>query len=294
MRILFSFFCLAFLCVGTSQAQITIGSDGTIDATVYNAAVNPQQEEGLRFILLRGLIREKRHWGSFPEKLQNLFPAAEIVSLDVPGAGEFFQQESPMSISSYVDRLKEDLFKKSQLKGKTKTIMIAISLGAMIATNWAYRFPDADFQKMILINPSFKGFCSIFDRFMIFSNENYMHMWNYLMTKNEQFVANMVVNDSRKHSSLISNWQKIKQEAPVSFGNTLRQLWAAIWYRPSNMAPPVSTILLSGQGDKLVSPSCSEEIHKRWQIPIFYNKTAGHDLPADDANWVLEQIRSFI
>ena len=65
-------------------------------------------------------------------------PAAEIVSLDVPGAGEFFQQESPMSISSYVDRLKEDLFKKSQLKGKTKTIMIAISLGAMIARITSY------------------------------------------------------------------------------------------------------------------------------------------------------------
>ena len=50
------------------------------------------------WILLRGLAREKRHWGDFLEQFRSAFPNDKILALDLPGAGEFFKETSPRTV----------------------------------------------------------------------------------------------------------------------------------------------------------------------------------------------------
>ena len=39
------------------------------------------------WVFLRGLVRERRHWGKFPADFQRECPDADIVTLDLPGNG---------------------------------------------------------------------------------------------------------------------------------------------------------------------------------------------------------------
>ncbi|HEY1225998.1 MAG TPA: alpha/beta hydrolase, partial [Ramlibacter sp.] len=49
-------------------------------------------------------------------------------------------------------------------------------------------------------------------------------------------------------------------------------------------------LLLGSSGDALVDPSCSMELARRWQADLRMHPWAGHDLPLDDAAWVLAQV----
>ena len=49
-------------------------------------------------MLLRGLTRESRHWGDFPDLLRSLPGAPRVVTLDLPGNGRLNTQPSPLHI----------------------------------------------------------------------------------------------------------------------------------------------------------------------------------------------------
>ncbi|MBE0437280.1 MAG: alpha/beta hydrolase, partial [Methylomicrobium sp.] len=74
----------------------------------------------------------------------------------------------------------------------------------------------------------------------------------------------------------------------------LRQIVAAATYKPSNSNPQCPILLLNGQGDRLVSPVCSEAIHKKWRIELRAHPWAGHDLTLDDGEWVATQIQDWV
>jgi pimeloyl-ACP methyl ester carboxylesterase len=53
----------------------------------------------------------------------------------------------------------------------------------------------------------------------------------------------------------------------------------------------VPLLLLASRGDALVDPRCSLAIAQRWACEIAMHPWAGHDLPLDDADWVVQQVR---
>jgi pimeloyl-ACP methyl ester carboxylesterase len=73
----------------------------------------------------------------------------------------------------------------------------------------------------------------------------------------------------------------------------LRQLWAAARYRAPAQAP-APTLILASRNDALVDPSCSEELARRWRVPVRMHASAGHDLTLDDPDWVVDQIRGWV
>lgn len=50
------------------------------------------------WILLRGLTRESRHWGDFPELLRAEITGARVIALDLPGNGDLNAMTSPATI----------------------------------------------------------------------------------------------------------------------------------------------------------------------------------------------------
>jgi hypothetical protein len=61
------------------------------------------------WILLRGLTREKRPLGPFPQQLLAEFPDARILALELPGNGELNAMASPMSIAGMASFCREEL-----------------------------------------------------------------------------------------------------------------------------------------------------------------------------------------
>ena len=95
---------------------------------------------------------------------------------------------------------------------------------------------------------------------------------------------------------VVDDWVAVRRQRPVSTSNALRQLVAAARYTapaspPAGGTPPSGRfLLLASRQDRLVSSRCSQAIAKAWQVPLRWHPWAGHDLPLDDGQWVIEQV----
>ena len=112
------------------------------------------------WVLLRGLTREHRHWEDFPEKLQQCFPGAQIITPDLPGNGDHADLISPTSIQDMMLFLRNDI--ASSIAGGPVHI-IGLSMGAMVAIEWMKSYPQ-ECAASILINTSLKGISPFYHR----------------------------------------------------------------------------------------------------------------------------------
>src|SRR5688572_9234103 len=99
-----------------------------------------------RWVFLRGWTREARHWGAFVDDFRAFLPGPEIQCIDLPGTGERHREASPASIAAILERCKPH--------GTGGPVhLLGISMGGMVATEWARRFP-AEVAAIVLINTS--------------------------------------------------------------------------------------------------------------------------------------------
>ena len=238
----------------------------------------------MSWLLLRGLIREQRHWGDFPQKLQQAFPAESILCLDLPGNGSLYQADSPLSIAQMVESLRSALRAREV---QTPLKVLAMSLGAMVAIAWAERYPD-EISALVLINTSLAPHNPFYQRLR---PQNYGRLLSTMLTGSVEDKEACVLALTSNHppadsAALLADWAHFARQCPVSRRNALRQLLAAVRYRSPARAPAVPALLLNGAADRLVSPACSHTLARQWHLPLRTHPTAGHDLPLDDAGWV--------
>ena len=91
------------------------------------------------WVFLRGLTRESRHWGDFPEVFRKVIGDAEIVTLDLPGNGCLHRMESPLRVEQMADYCHTEMLSR---RLKPPYVLLAMSLGAMVALAWAQRHGD--------------------------------------------------------------------------------------------------------------------------------------------------------
>jgi hypothetical protein len=73
----------------------------------------------------------------------------------------------------------------------------------------------------------------------------------------------------------------------------VRQLYAASRFRaPASL--PLPTLALGTRGDRFVDPRCTERLAAHFGLPVRWHDTAGHDLPADAPEWVIEQVSAWV
>jgi pimeloyl-ACP methyl ester carboxylesterase len=244
------------------------------------------------FLLLRGLTREAGHWGDFLTKLQQAYPNAQINTLDLAGSGVFYQHPSPCTIAEITEQLRQRAQESGYLG--QKITLLTISLGGMVAWEWMHRYPN-DINKAVLINSSLATVNPFYQRLRW---QSYTQLARIVYQSDcyqrELAIVKLISNCAQTHEKIAAEWEKIQQLRPVSRQNALRQIIAAARYAPSLEKPTMSLLLLSSLGDRLVSPSCSENISKRWQLPLLTHTWAGHDLCIDDPKWVLEQLRQWL
>ncbi len=242
------------------------------------------------WVLLRGLVREARHWGEFPMHFQIVMGAQQIVTLDFPGNGSLHALPSEMSVAEMANHCRMQL----KLLGNTPPYrVLALSLGAMVAVEWSAQHPE-EIEKLVLINTSLAPYNPFYHRLR---PSNYFTLLGVLLfgsaMQRESLILRLTSTRCRKalqQETLLKQWVAFACEYPVTRSNALRQLRAAINYRAAPTKPPVPTLLLAGQQDRLVNVQCSITLAQCWGCPIRLHPTAGHDLPLDDGIWVAQQI----
>ena len=248
------------------------------------------------WILLRGLTRESRHWGSFPGQLRVEAgvngDANSITLLDLPGNGRQNALSAPLDVADMVEFVRARAADAGLLPPYR---LVAMSLGGMVATGWAQRYPE-EVERLVLINTSMRPFSAMSERLR-------PEVWPALMraaaswanpTKCETIIHDLTCNRLDTQADDIAAWTAIRQGAPVSAANGLRQLWAAARFRADSHAPACPTLLLSSKADRLVNPVCSTRIAARWGAAHAVHAWAGHDLPHDDPVWTSKAIADWL
>ncbi|WP_028448539.1 alpha/beta fold hydrolase [Chitinibacter tainanensis] len=236
------------------------------------------------WVLLRGLMREARHWGDWPARLQARYPQDRIICPDWPGCGQHYQQRSLLRIEDMAGYLQQTLIQQGA-SGPYR--VVAISLGAMVACAWAQQRP-ADFIDCTLINPSLRGYSPPWQRLRLANWPRLLGLLGQSPAAREATI--LALTSQLAEPAVLAAWQAWAREAPVSRANALRQLWAAARFRPAAQTPAVPLQIIQGLADQLVDPRCASVLAQAWNCPLRSHPTAGHDLPLDAPEWLLAQL----
>ena len=249
------------------------------------------------WVLLRGLTRESRHWGAFPQTLARQWPAARILTPDLPGNGRLYRLQSPSTVEAMAADCRARLLAQGE---RPPFHVLAMSLGAMVAVAWANAQPD-EIAAGVLINTSLRPFSPFHQRLR---PGNYAALLGLMLRRHETQVQEVRAREALvlaitsrmcvDAAAVLDDWVAYRRECPVSRANALRQLLAAARYRAPPQRPAAPILVLAGAQDRLVDPRCSERLAQQWSAPVALHPSAGHDLPLDDGPWVAAQAREWM
>lgn len=242
----------------------------------------------MHWILLRGLTRERSHWGEFPGMLEAAFPGHQFHLVDLPGTGVHFRDESPDTIAAIREKVRDSI---GHIPAPYS--LVALSMGGMVALDWAQHVPEGEIQNLVLINTS-SGFSPPWQRMRPGAWPRIVR----LLCRRELFdresdILRLTCNrpvslDTMKH------WYSIQRQRPVTLANAYAQFKAAASFRPLPQRPLPDALLLASKGDRIVHWKCSETLEQRWRWTLKVHPSAGHDLPLDDPQWIIRQIRAWL
>jgi pimeloyl-ACP methyl ester carboxylesterase len=242
------------------------------------------------WILLRGLTRESRHWGRFPSLLRDAVHAEQVIAPDLPGNGSLSDRVSPTTVDDFPQACRAELLRAGLAP---PFFLLGMSLGAMVATAWAAGFP-AEVRGCVLINTSMRPFCPFYWRLR---PANYLSLLRLLLLSDpvacERLVLQMTSRRCPASSDVLVEWSALRRERRVSRINGLRQLLAAARFRAPAMRPARALVLASTH-DALVDVRSSRALADAWQSDYAEHPEAGHDLPLDDAPWVVLRVAAWV
>lgn len=246
------------------------------------------------WVLLRGLTREARHWGDMPVLLAQQLESNDatappaVTTLDLPGNGAAASQTSPWSVRAMVESARQQL---AATGARPPYALMAMSLGGMVATDWAQRYPD-EVARLVLINTSMRPYSRFTERLRPASWARLALLalrWRNAQGV-ERSVHQLTCNREASRADDLATWLEIRKNAPVTAANALRQLIAAARFRSAPTPPRCPVLVLSSTLDRLVDARCSAALATAWLAPHYRHPWAGHDLPHDDAPWVAQRV----
>lgn len=242
-----------------------------------------------RWVLLRGLMREAGHWGDWPARLARTLPqGSEVLMHDLPGNGARFQERSPVRVHDMVTDLRQGL---PPARPGQRTHVVALSLGGMVAMEWARQAPQ-EVHSLTLVNTSVRPFSPFWHRLRPARWPDVLRL-TLLERGPEAREARLMAMTTRqpdRPEATLRHWVALHRRHPVGTLNAWRQLLAASRYRAPDGAPlDGSVLLVCSRGDGLVNPACTEALGRHWKLPVQVHPSAGHDLPLDDGDWLIER-----
>lgn len=240
------------------------------------------------WILLRGLTREQGHWGDFALRLQSAFPEHRFHPVDLPGTGVYYRETSPDTIVG----IREVVRRQVGHIPKPLSIL-ALSMGAMVALDWAQTAPEGEIQNLVLVNTS-SGFSPFWRRMRPGAWPRLLRLLARRELFDREHDVLRLTSNRRPPLALVKQWYRIQRQRPVSIRNARRQMTAAARFTPGPKRPMPEALLLASQGDRLVHWKCSAALEQRWQWTLRLHPSAGHDLVIDDPDWIIHQLMAWL
>ena len=242
------------------------------------------------WILLRGLTRESRHWGAFA----TLLAARDgVLPIDLPGNGTAAHVRSPLAVDDYVDALRAEAQQRYGARAPYR--VLAMSLGGMVATAWALRYP-VEIGQLVLVNTSMRPHSRVYERLRPSAWPALVRVAQHWDGGDSGNIAETLIHGrtcARRDTLAadLETWRAIRESAHVSRANALRQLAAAARFKARG-APRCAVLVVSSRGDRLVNPVCSARLARAWGAPHVEHPWAGHDLPHDDPQWLVDTLHA--
>lgn len=244
------------------------------------------------WLLLRGLAREERHWGEFPKMLEEQIPETKVHFLELPGVGKKSHIEAFSQIKEYTNQLREEWLELQQSNSGSWGIL-AISMGGMIGMDWCHRFPH-DLNTLVLVNSSAGNLSAPHHRFSptamgtvlkLFFREDY--------EERERAILNLTTNILKVDDSIVKRYASYSSDTPIRRSSFIKQMVAASRFKiPKELHQ--NLLVLAARKDRLASYKCSMAIAKHFHKKLHLHDNAGHDLPMDDPQWVIDHIKKFL
>jgi pimeloyl-ACP methyl ester carboxylesterase len=242
----------------------------------------------MSWLILRGLSREKRHWGGFAESFEAKL-GGRVVALDLPGFGTENARRSPATVRGIVEDVRDRLRNERSKDEAARWSILGISLGGMVALEWCAQHPD-DFERCVAINSSARPSPT----FQRFHPRALLSPFARGAVAKERAVLGLTSDRSAAYlDELAVKQAKFAELSPPDRASVPRQLFAA-----SRFSTPRSVraklLVLASRTDRLVSYRCSERIAKTLGADFLLSESGGHDLALDEPEWIAEQVAGWM
>lgn len=228
------------------------------------------------WVLLRGLMRDKRHWNGFDQRLRQR--GCTVFTPDLPGNGLLSHQKSPLSIEKYAQAVWQQL--DENLQGQP-FYLLGLSMGGMLAMEMAQQRPW-QVKHVFVLNSSAANLSPWYHRF---------NLLNVLLAfvkrcrgvqlhPIESTIVRLTSYRHRRDTRLIEHWSEYRKKISPAFPNAYRQLYAAFRYQcPASLLIPVS--ILCGDRDALVNMQSSKALAQHFKVELMVLAYCGHDITID-------------
>lgn len=238
------------------------------------------------WILLRGLARQAEHWGVFKDQFQSCFEGDEILTPDLPGIGAASDESAPTSMEEIMESIRSRVFRRSS----GPFHIFAASLGGMATMAWLDKYPNEVAAAFIMNSSS---------DLSPFYHRLRWEIWGEFLSvlqsrdarAGEKRVLELLSNHEDNRMQFLPLWESIRRTNKISPKLPLRQLLAARSFRAPNPSPAFQRAqFIVSLGDRLVEPDCSKKLAKHFGSKLVEHPWAGHDLPIDDPEWLLQRL----
>lgn len=234
-----------------------------------------------QLFLVIGLTKEGRHWDDqFVDNLKKLFKTQELFLIDLPGAGAFENEKSPLSMEGIIEKTRSRY--KEKFDPDARRVLITVSLGGMAGASWVEKYPN-DFHHFVIMNSSFSNLSPIIKRVQPRSIKSFISIFLTKSKKNkDRKIVKMCSNNPQRHGETLEKWDVISQESFMSPFNIVRQVLAGAMFK-LGAKPKTNVFVIAAKHDTLAHYSCSEKLAQAWDCPLylFEEKHIGHALHID-------------
>lgn len=239
-----------------------------------------------RWIILRGLTREVGHWGGFVSTLAAALPDAEIVPLELPGAGELRDTPWPGDVAAAMEHVRARAGRVSEAR---RTFVFGMSLGGMLTMEWAARHGD-ELAGIVVGASSARDLSRPWQRMKPAALPAVLGgRVRRDIAAREGAIVRVVTNRADRWPEVSTRWTEIARARPISGDAARAQLVAAMrWNAPARLTIP--SLFIVGTTDRLVDAGCSRALARRYLARLVEHPTAGHDLSTDEPEWLAAQI----
>ncbi|MDP5292361.1 alpha/beta hydrolase [Oceanimonas sp. CHS3-5] len=237
------------------------------------------------WILLRGLARECRYWGDFPDRLATRL-GAPVQCLELAGNGVKHEQHSARFIAGMLEQVRMEANLTAPVN------LLGLSMGGMIAAQWAARYPR-EVAGLVLVNSSC-GLSPFWQRMRPVALPRLLLALLLPRKQREAQVYRLTCARRDDRRATLQRWVGYANEYPVLHRNFVRQLAAAARFRVPAQALGITPLILCSRHDRLVDARCSHALADYWHTQVREHAWAGHDLPHDDPDWLLNELAGYV